>query len=199
MREVANSPPAGQAQLAKDGDLQAAVPFGVKRPQVGEVLGDCEPLGHILVFRDIAYPAQLANGDLARINPQHVCAAARRLQDVYKQLDRRGFTRAIRADQCIGIALPHCEAQAAKSLMASEFFPKSICMDHLRATSVLSNLAHCASMASIRSSTSSPTRFASTTSCSTSCSRRRFRSPARAGGRSATTVPTPGRTSNHRS
>ena len=77
--------------------------------------------------------------------------------------------------------------------MAAEALTELFGADHRVAISShgFSSFAHWSRMASTRPCRSRPTRMASTTSCSTCSWRRRFLSPRRGSGRSATTVPMP--------
>ena len=64
-----------------------------------------------------------------RVHAQDGGAPTRRLQDIHEDLDRRGLTRAVGADQRVRAPVGRREAQSLKSVMAAESLPQVTRLD----------------------------------------------------------------------
>src|ERR1022692_306373 len=200
---------AGQVEAAHEIGGQLVVPGRIEGPQVAHEVVDRHPVGHLLVFRNVADAREVAAGEAARVDAQNLGTPRRGAQDIHQDLDGGGLPGSVGADEGEDGLPGHGQVDALQHGGAAELPGESGNADRiahfLRAPFVVSfgpgspagsSLLQCAVRALMTSSTLSPSLRASTTSRSSSWSSSRVRSAAVERVGCATTVPVPGRTSS---
>src|SRR5262245_45206471 len=192
-----------QLELFAELLLEASVPGGIEAAQVVEVARHGEPVGQLLALRDVADVLEVPGPELHGRCAEHRDVTAIGSQDVHQQADRRGLAGAVGPDQREHRAFGNLQAQVFDCVEAAEVLGEVVGLDdhHYSFPTAFTGRSsrQVSSTACFTSPRPAPTRMASTTSFSTSSSSRRLRSPGRAFGGCATTVPTPGCTSSQRS
>src|SRR5688572_9934704 len=204
MREMADPACGREFKLRAKLALERPVPGGIQLAQIGKILFEGQRRRWLLVLGDEADALEVPGPQLARRRAQHRDFATVRPQDVHQHADGGGLAGAIGADERECGALGHLQIQIFDGVEADESLRHVLRFADHRRQPVVTDFRPRSSIqvsftACCTSARLAPTRMASTTSLSTSSSSSRLRSPARALGGAATTVPTPGWADSHRS
>src|SRR6185312_3608758 len=174
------------------------IPGRVKFSAVGEKPRDRHPLRQLPRFRHIPDARQFPWTELPRIHSQHRCRTGRCAQHIQAHFHRSRLARPVRPHQREHRSFRHFDSQRFKRLHTAELLRQPVGSQHHVhfATSFDCSRRHCSAIDSCSSSRLTPSRIASTVSCSISPRSRRVRSARGVEGGCATTVPIPGRTSS---
>ena len=129
VRQIADSSPDRQLRLIQDRLLETFVPGGIERPQVCEELAYGQPLGQLLILRNVADSRVVGGRQSARVHPHDHDGTAIRLDQVHQSLDRRRLARTVGADQREGAARGNGQRQALNRIKATELLTKSDDLD----------------------------------------------------------------------